>query len=128
MEANFCSRKKAALGRRLSNFTPREMYSVSEREVDSSRQDQIVFLCGRRRVGNINIVELVLPAQPLADFRHRTEVELSTILAGIRARQIRIEIELLCDHRGLPSLLGKFFAQCQGGKFVGHAVRGKSWG
>src|SRR5580658_10654717 len=59
---------------------------VSKREIQPGGQDNVIrferksacWLC--RWVGYVDIAERILPGQPLADLRHRTEIEGRTIL------------------------------------------------
>src|SRR5271165_17770 len=105
-----------------------EWWLVGEREVQPGGKDYVIILGADGRVRYIKVVKLILPAQPFADLRHRTQVELSAILATISARQVWIDIEFLRDHRTLSCLVHQFFAQSERGEFVRHSVGDVSWG
>ena len=70
---------------------------MGERHIQSRSEYDVILLLSCRGIGDINVAERVLPAQPLADLGHGSEIEGSAILAGIA--QIRIKIQLLRDQR-----------------------------
>src|SRR5260370_26379089 len=102
----------------------RAAFLMRNREIQPRRQNQVILLRARWRIRHINVRELILPPQPLADLRHGNRVKLSSILPGVR--HVRKEIELLGDHRALPRLVHQFFAQRERDESVGYAVRDES--
>ena len=63
---------------------------VCKRHIQPSRENQIIFLFPRGRIAHVDIAELVLPSQPLADLGHGAEIKRAAILAGLT--QVGIEI------------------------------------
>jgi hypothetical protein len=93
---------------------------VGEREVQPGGDDQVVVFCAGRRVRDVYVAKLVLPAEPLVDFGDGAEIEVSTVLAGLL--QVGIQIEILCDHRALAQFVVEFLAEREGNETVGHSV------
>jgi len=56
---------------------PRLQLSMGERKVQPGREYHVIILCARWWVGDIDVIELVLPASHLLIFRDRAKVELS---------------------------------------------------
>src|SRR5271154_1673688 len=106
---------------------PRLQFSMRKRKVQPGRKDHIIIFRAHWRVGDIDVTELILPAQPLADLRDRAEVKLSSIPAGIAAGHVRVEIQLLHDHRALPGLVHQFFTQRKRGESARYTIRDEGW-
>src|SRR6202035_5389126 len=66
---------------------------VDEGEIQAGGEDYVVFLGAGWRVGDVDIAELVLPAQPLADLRDCAGIESPPVVACVL--QVRIEVHVL---------------------------------
>ena len=56
---------------------------MGKRDVQSSREDHVVFLRASRRIGDVDVAELILPSQPFVDLRDRSEIERGAVLPGL---------------------------------------------
>ena len=82
--------------------------AVGKRNIQTGGEDHVVLFCAGRRIGHVDVAELILPAEPLADLSNCAEIEGPAILAGVL--QIGIEIHVLRDHGSLADFLVYFLA------------------
>src|SRR6478672_5845810 len=75
-----------------------------ERNVQSRGQQHIVLLRPHWWVGDVDISELVLPPEPLADLRHCTQAEREAVFTPVFL-EIRVEVDVLGQYRALAQLL-----------------------
>src|SRR5438270_7311227 len=92
-----------------------------EGNIQARGQQHVILLRPDRRIGNVDIAKLVLPAEPLADLGDGAEGEGETVVA--RVLDIGIEIQTLRQHRALAQLLVEFFAQGERDEAIGQSVR-----
>jgi hypothetical protein len=56
---------------------------VAEREVESSRENEVIAYRERNGIADVSIADGTLPSQPRFDFRRQTYVEGEAILAQV---------------------------------------------
>ena len=56
---------------------------MHKRKIQARREQNVVLLGARRRIGYINVAKRILPSQPLADLGHGAKVECPSILASV---------------------------------------------
>src|SRR4051794_24267886 len=57
--------------------------SVGEGDIHAGGEDDVILLLSAGRIRDVNVTERVLPSQPLAKFRHGSEVEGRVIFAEV---------------------------------------------
>src|ERR1700682_6052416 len=103
-------------------WTPASSYSANllrgcKRNIQPRGKYNVILLLARGRISHINVAELILPTQPLADFCHGAQVKCSAILLGVA--QVRIEVQFLRHNSAGAKLVRELFPQSKGGEFAG---------
>src|SRR5689334_15014599 len=84
--------------------------------IQARGQQNVILALAGRRVGDIDITERILPAQPLVDLGDGSQVESAAKFS--RLIEIREEVELLGQHGAKPEFVEKFLAQSGGNQIV----------
>ena len=56
---------------------------MGERHIQPGGEYDVILFLARRRIGDINVAERILPAQPFTDPGHGSEIKRSAILAPV---------------------------------------------
>src|ERR1700674_1994614 len=88
-----------------------------QRNIQPRSKYNVILLLARGRISHINVAELILPTQPLADFCHGAQVKCSAILPGVA--QVRVEVQFLRHNSAGANLVRELFPQSKGGEFAG---------
>src|ERR1035441_333887 len=103
-------------------YDPARRYDlVREGDVQACRENYVVLLRAGRRVGDVDVAKLILPAQPLADLGYGAHVERPAVLA--RLLQVGVEVGILRQNGAFAEFVVQFLAEGESNESVGLPIR-----